>query len=259
LELTWTPLPWSTRLEWERVRLMGRLLRSSCECTQNFVEVGTTREGSWTSLTLSRVHAWSPNGVPRSPGEWRKVIGRWSTDAAVQAKDAAWRECQGHPRLRHYNPAVLKAVGKGPNHTIYDKAIRPEEARIVGRILCGGQGLRAGDAAARTTPTCHNCCIACLREGRIVADTLTHFVGDCRATAAGRDTASMRTVIGRTVRDLCCHSRSTWTWSELRTIRRYLSNGWNAKVVLSRPPRGFKKRLMEWIDEVWSEHAAVVS
>ena len=175
------------------------------------------------------------------------MIARWGQSAAVQAKDAAWNDCKGHSRLRHYNPAALTAAGKGPKHTLYGKAVGIKEAAIVGRLLCGGQGLRAGDASARTTPTTHNCCIACLREGRIVADTFSHFVGDCRATATGKGTAAIRSVLGRPVRDLCCHSHGMWTWNELRTIRRFLCSAWDNKMVLSRPPRSYKKRQAQWI------------
>ncbi len=60
-----------------------------------------------------------------------------------------------HERLAHYLPTAWVEEGAWRvNMTLHDKKAGAEEARIISRLLAGGQGLRAGDSRVAARATC---------------------------------------------------------------------------------------------------------
>ena len=104
------------------------------------------------------------------------------------------------------------------------------DARVVARLLCGGQGLRGRDPRCRVRASPLNCCFLCLAQGRREAETLRHFVYACPAFAALRAAHELKPLLRAAPDRFLCFHRDGWTWRELRVIRNFLTAAWNERL-----------------------------
>ncbi|CAE8639964.1 unnamed protein product [Polarella glacialis] len=74
------------------------------------------------------------------------------------------------------------------NPVLFDHAVDEEVARVVSRLLCGGQGLRGGDPRISAAPSRRTACLFCLLQGRreketlIISSTTAHFTMPCASS-----------------------------------------------------------------------------
>ena len=142
-----------------------------------------------------------------------------------------WADCEAHPQLLHYYPGGwLHRSSYGINTFLHNKKVAAAEARVIGRLLCGGQGLRGRDPRGRVRVTPQNCCGSCLADGKCEAETLLHFVYVCPAYAGLRATHDLRPLLKSVPEKLLCLHRDQWTWRELRIIRAFLAAAWQSRL-----------------------------
>ena len=74
-------------------------------------------------------------------------------------------QCGEHGNLAHYRCSTWLVDGPWRvNPFIHDSAVPSDQARLLSRLLAGGQGLRVGDPVS-TRATRTNCCVLCLEQG----------------------------------------------------------------------------------------------
>ena len=122
-----------------------------------------------------------------------------------------------HTGLAHFS----MPHGARINRLLHDKTVPASEARIVARSLCGGQCFRAGDPRDMPAPTKLNCCIFCLSQGVRVAETLEHVVMSCGGYDEPRACLHLRLGRSLSMGELTAYSRDVWSFSELKSIRRF--------------------------------------
>ena len=108
------------------------------------------------------------------------------------------------------------------NKFLHDKAVDPEAATTVARLLAGGQGLRGGDPVSTPTPSQTNCCLHCLMSGRRITETLSHFLFDCPAYSNLRRKSPLSTELATHDTSLFHYHRNVWSWAQLRALRSLL-------------------------------------
>merc|ERR1712110_1033523 len=108
------------------------------------------------------------------------------------------------------------------NNTLHDQAIDAEDARVISRLLAGGQGLRGGDCRGRVQAAPRNCCYPCLLRGERWPETLEHVCLRCSHYQEARAAPRVMEILGRGLSRLAALHRDIWSWSDLRTIRYFL-------------------------------------
>ena len=153
--------------------------------------------------------------MPADLSEWKILRRRCMIVTTQTAIEDLLEHTAMHSRLANYVPTMWTATGIWTiNTTLHNKKVPEADARVVGRLLAGGQGLRAGDSAVDLPATKNNCCVHCLLSGLCVADSLEHMLFDCPLIGPARDA-------GFSCQELCTHHRNQWTFSQLRAIRKF--------------------------------------
>jgi hypothetical protein len=178
VELGWSL--WSSLYKIERARLLKRLLASKNLVTQALLEASQTDDDSWVSQVANDIRLQHPTGVPRDQAGWNDLFSHWAKDVRAADAETAWEECQSHPLLVNYAPCPWTSRGESAINT-FTHRLPPGEARIISRILCGGQGLRGGDVCAGRRVTVRTACILCLNRGQRRRESLLHFIYECHA------------------------------------------------------------------------------
>ena len=146
-------------------------------------------------------------------------------DLKKDAHARQWTECAKHNCLAHYQPARWLCFNEaGVNQNIHNSEVDRYTAQTTARLLCGGQGLRAGDAKIKTKPTMENTCIYCLRRGARKAETLAHFLGTCPLHAHSRKAVG-KTVTKRSIREICMFDRGC----AKRRMQRFIADAWKRR------------------------------
>ena len=139
------------------------------------------------------------------------------------------RKVIDEPQLASYTPAALCRQGTLElNRMLHDTSIPAEKAIIVGRLLCGGQGLRGADPVVRTAPQIRTACLACLLDGRRVKETLQHFLFGCPCTQAPRLSSAAQECWAHEA-DITLLHRDVWSFRQLRVIRDTIFDMWCAR------------------------------
>jgi hypothetical protein len=250
-ELAW--IPWSQSLRLERVGLLQRLAASESKYCQLVLEASTAYHDSWVLVVAADVRPWVINGMPSVAAEWQRIRRSLKEDIRRQAVERILEECANHQRMIHYSQVMWRARAVwAVNKTIYASIPRCE-ARVVTRWLCGGQGLRGGDADPSIAATCSNCCIPCLTRGIRVAETLVHILYHCPNTAPARLAVASEDVLEHSCGEICFHHRDRWTWRQLRVIRRWITAAAVARD--DGQPDISWSYLAAFVDELWCRSA----
>ena len=132
------------------------------------------------------------------------------------------QQAEQHSQLGLYVPAKWLHDGiLAVNSFLHDKSIPMQQALSAGRLLVGGQGLRAGDPKRVPVVTADNACVACLAAGNRVPETLKHVLFDCPTFGHLRRQEDISALLPD-LRDGICLHRNVWQWRQLRCIIRFL-------------------------------------
>jgi len=234
------------------MRLLARLLACPNEIVQAVAATSLDAESGWMAIEVAYARNLAPEGLPHEPTGWHTIIAA-ARDIDTEA-DATQLSamCDVHPQLASYRPAVLTQERRlGLNRMLHDTAVSAEEANIISRLLCGGQGLRGQDPRRDSPATSRTACLACLIAGRRVKETLRHFLFECVATEHIRCVPAVAACWQDSEAITLLH-RDIWTFSQMRTIRRAVLDMWKARsrLILS---RGLNKRtgLQDRIEDLW--------
>jgi hypothetical protein len=221
LEIGWPLI--STWLQDLRFRLLSRLLSSDNYLVAEVLEASLQDADSWTGLTVAEARAFAPSGLPKSSSEWKSWLKEVFKAAAAADMESLLSDCSAHPQLHHYKPALPLLEGRlGVNTAIHGAFVPCDNSRDIGRLLCGGQGLRGMDPVATSPVTARTACLYCLAQGQRQKETLLHFVFSC---PLGADIRAQREVAacwatGPAIFEL---HRDIWSWRKIHTIRNALS------------------------------------
>ena len=106
------------------------------------------------------------------------------------------------------------------HQSLHDIAVQDDVARVVSRLLCGGQGLKSGDPAVPSQLNLRKCCLFCLSYGRATAETLEYFLFGCPLTKTARSSSKEQACwerkwdIAKHHRDVCRRSASSARFGE---------------------------------------------
>jgi hypothetical protein len=171
----------------------------------------------------------APEGLPSTAAGWKALFGMAVT-ASVQAdSEQLLHESRAHPQLASYAPAGFVKQGTLElNKMLHDTSIPAEKALVVGRLLCGGQGLRVADPHIESEPKIRTACLACLTDGHRVKETLQHFLFKCPLTQTHRSSLSAHECWLHGDRIMLLH-RDEWSFRQLRVIRDTIYDMWSAR------------------------------
>jgi len=188
--------------------------------------------GSWVRRVHTLCAPWC-QGVPQNKAQWRRLaLQVWEHGVARDAVKL-WEECESHEQLMHYQPGVWCREGRWSlNVWVHNPCVGVVEARLVSRLLAGGQGLRAGDCCEGVDVTVANCCVFCLESGDKALENLRHVVFDCPSYQASRDRSVIQVALEKGPLVLLLH-RDLWTCAELNAIRRFLCEIQSTRLCLS--------------------------
>ena len=121
--------------------------------------------------------------MPITKLEWKTCIQTFTSLYLSADVEELCSKCNSHPNLASYCPlASVIPNSIGPNRLLHFPGYPADHARRISRLLCGGQGLRAGDPLFPSAPSIRNVCIFCLQQGVKVPETLSHFLHACPLT-----------------------------------------------------------------------------
>ncbi len=114
------------------------------------------------------------------------------------------------------------------NRELHHQTISNKASVTISRLLCGGQGLRAGDPQRPTEVCMRKACTYCLSQGRPTSETLWHFLHECPLTAAARQSNAAKLCWAQPINITKLHT-TTWSKKQLRTIRTTIQKMWQAR------------------------------
>jgi hypothetical protein len=240
IEMGWPLI--NTWLQDGRLRLLAHILDCSNSIVQAVAAASLADVSGWLHTEAAYARQLAPEGLRFTSAGW-KALSQSSLDSSVAADtEQLIMESSAHPQLASYSPGVLRREG-----------ILGINRMIVGRLSCGGQGLRGADAVLSSLPTPRTACIACLVNGLRVKETLQHFVFPCPLTQDVRshDAVSLYWASGERV--LLLH-RDVWNFRQLRTIRDALLEMWQCRDRFLRAEGANTNRRREQrVEVLWEE------
>ena len=138
-----------------------------------------------------------------------------------------------HHNLANYHPKPTQTSdfshdGQRINRELHHQSINNKTSVTISRLLCGGQGLRAGDPQRPTEVCMRKACTYCLSQGRPASETLWHFLHECPLTAAARQGKEAKLCWAQPTNIPKLHT-ITWTKNQIRTIRTTILKMWQAR------------------------------
>ena len=121
----------------------------------SLLAIGRALPAGWVETTEHLLNTSLPTAaMPTTAAQWQQHLQYWdSTQRQVDVEELL-HKCRHHPNLAHYYPSAAAQPGKYDiNHMVHNHSINDEAAIIISRLLCGGQGLNAGDPV-RPTEVC---------------------------------------------------------------------------------------------------------
>ena len=249
LELGWSP--WSARLPCERLRLYGRLAVRNNNLVQVVLRALQECDSPWLADVLVHKLRLQHSPTPCESVSWSKGIKQLLRSHANVAFHELRVSCKTHHNLAHY--PMLPGM-PCINRMLHDKKIPVDDAKFISRFICGGQGLRGGDPVQPPEVSAENCCVSCLRNGRLAVETLYHVLAECPAYTSARLALYRHVNTSTDVVSLCTFSRDRWSWQQLKIIRRFfLDIIFYQKQSLKDIKQG-RKNTQEIITRIWNEH-----
>ena len=137
---------------------------------------------TWARDAAREVAPWMTGGSFTRKNEWDNAITQMKEALNESDFERLRHEALRYHNLQSYHLAWWVQTGRpGYNRTLLKCGISQAAAKLVGRLLVGGQGLRAGDPADALVATRTSCCLHCLRLGHRTAETLRYVTLECEA------------------------------------------------------------------------------
>ena len=252
IEMGWPLI--NTWLQDGRLRLMARILDCSNGIVQAVAAASLADGSGWLHIEAAYARLLSPDGLPSTVTGWKALFQSSHESLASADTEQLVMESNAHPQLASYAPGMLRREGiLGLNRMVHDISIPMDTAITVGRLLCGGQGLRGADPVLNSLPTPRTACIACLVNGRRVKETLQHFLFECPLTQDARSSNMAWECWVSGDRILLLH-RDVWSFRQLRTIRDTLFDMWQCRERFLRAQgANTNRRRQERVAALWDE------
>ena len=167
--------------------------------------------------------------VPAAKAWWNENPGQTQTTVSPTATTISRHQAgRNHPNS-NYSPHIEQQTsGQGTNPVIHHHSNSDKSAIIISRLLCGGQGLNAGDPQRLTEVCMRNACRYCLSLGQPKSETLWHFLHECPLTATVRQSNEAKHCWSQPENIAKLH-RTIWSNKQIRTIRNTIKKMWQLR------------------------------
>ena len=227
LELGWQT--WSSQMASQKMRLYQRLLTTENTILKAILAKSRSIPDVWVSSTELQTNAAFPAGLPTQATKWLRMLHQWEAVQKQSDTEELIYNSKRHPNLAHYSPnTVPQANGQGTNQMIHHHSYSVKSAITISRLLCGGQGLNAGDPVRPSEVCMRKACKFCLSLGQPKAETLWHFLHECPLTATARQGKEAKQCWSQPENVAKLHL-SIWSSKQIRTIRITLSRMWHLR------------------------------
>ena len=231
LELGWQT--WSSQSALQKIRLYKRLVDSDNSIVKAIMSISRTMDQGWLTETEGYLSTVFLQGPPKRDSIWRQQARQWEAIQRQSDREHLTFHSKHHPNLANYHPkptqtGVSPQGGHHINRELHHQTISNKASVTISRLLCGGQGLRAGDPQRPTEVCMRKACTYCLSQGRPTSETLWHFLHECPLTAAARQSKAARVCWAQPTNITRLHT-TTWSKKQLRTIRKTIQKMWQAR------------------------------
>ena len=213
----------------QKMRLYKRLLDSDNKIVKAILAKSKTIGIGWLAEAEEHTRAAFPQGLPKHTSEWRQLSRQWEAMQKQSDRENLIYSSQRHQNLAHYSPhPVQNSSGQGINPEIHHLTYNNKPSITISRLLCGGQGLKAGDPQRPTEVCMRKACTYCLSQGQPKSETLWHFLHECPLTATARQNREAKLCWSQPDNIPKLHL-TIWTRKQIRTIRATIQKMWQLR------------------------------
>ena len=211
------------------MRLYKRLLNSENRILKAILVKSDTIGVGWLAEAEAHMRAAFPEGVPKQTNAWQRLLHQWEAIQKQSDREELMYSSQRHQNLAHYSPyAEQNSSGQGTNPVLHHHSYGIKSSITISRLLCGGQGLNAGDPQRPTEVCMRKACRYCLSLGQPKSETLWHFLHECPLTATARQSREAKLCWAQPDNIPKLHL-TVWTRKQVRTIRNTIQKMWQLR------------------------------
>ncbi len=213
----------------QKMRLYKRLLTSENTILKAILAKSESIRDGWLSTAAIQMRTAFPAGLPTQAAEWLRLLHQWEAVQKQSDREELIYNSKRHQNLAHYSPHIEQQTsGQGTNPVIHHHSYSVKSAIIISRLLCGGQGLNAGDPLRPTEVCMRKACKYCLSLGQPKSETLWHFLHECPLTATARQSNEAKQCWSQpdNIAKLHLTIRSN---KQIRTIRNTIKRMWQLR------------------------------
>ena len=213
----------------QKMRLYKRLLNSENRILKAILVKSDTIGVGWLAEAEAHMRAAFPEGVPKQTNAWQRLLHQWEAIQKQSDREELMYSSQRHQNLAHYSPyAEQNNSGQGTNPVLHHHSYGIKSSITISRLLCGGQGLNAGDPQRPTEVCMRKVCRYCLSLGQPKSETLWHFLHECPLTATARQSREAKLCWSQPDNIPKLHL-TIWTRKQVRTIRNTIQKMWQLR------------------------------
>ena len=213
----------------QKMRLYKRLLNSENRILKAILVKSDTIGVGWLAEAEAHMRAAFPEGVPKQTNAWQRLLHQWEAIQKQSDREELMYSSQRHQNLAHYSPyAEQNSSGQGTNPVLHHHSYGIKSSITISRLLCGGQGLNAGDPQRPTEVCMRKACRYCLSLGQPKSETLWHFLHECPLTATARQSREAKLCWAQPDNIPKLHL-TVWTRKPVRTIRNTIQKMWQLR------------------------------
>ena len=211
------------------MRLYKRLLNSENTILKAILVKSEFIRDGWLTEAATQMGAAFPEGLPRQADVWLRILHQWEAVQKQSDREELIYNSKRHQNLAHYSPHIEQQTsGQGTNPVIHHHSNIDKSAIIISRLLCGGQGLNAGDSQRLTEVCMRKACKYCLSLGQPKSETLWHFLHECPLTATARQSNEAKHCWSQPENIAKLHL-TIWSNKQIRTIRNTIKKMWQLR------------------------------
>ena len=212
-----------------KMRLYLRLHTTANPIIKAILEVSRTIPEGWVAAAELQLSASFPAGLPTKATDWQQAFQIWEAAQMQSDTDELIYNSRRDPNLAHSFPrSAAQPHAQDINRMVHHHSINDVSAITISRLLCGGQGLNAGDPVRPSEVCMRKACKCCLSLGQPKAETLWHFLHDCPLTAMARQNKEAKECWAQPENVVKLHL-SVWSHKQLRVIRSTLTRMWHLR------------------------------
>ena len=213
----------------QKIRLYKRLLNSENTILKAILVKSETIRDGWLAEAAAQMRAAFPEGLPKQTNGWQRLLHQWEAVQKQSDREELLFNSERHKNLAHYSPhAEQHTGGQGTNPVIHHHTYTIKSSIIISRLLCGGQGLNAGDPQRPTEVCMRKACKYCLSLGQPKSETLRNFLNECPLTATARQSNEAKLCWSQPDNITKLHL-TIWTKKQIRTIRDTIQKMWQLR------------------------------